>query len=682
MRRSATLPEPNDVTAKGISKKFEYRPEIDGLRALAVISVIIEHFNKALLPSGYLGVDIFFVISGYVISSSLSSNPANSFGDFITGFYSRRLKRLVPALILCVLATSFLICLFDPNPLTSLRTGESALFGLSNMYLLKHSTDYFGASAQLNAFTHTWSLGVEEQFYLLFPVIFWFTGFTRQHRKGSRNLIGILGVLTGCSILLFIRESIAYSPAAFFLMPARFWELSAGCLVFIALNREPSFVALMMKRMPPLAILLSLAAALFIPDRYSIYTTIAVVLLTALLIACVGPGTSGYKILASPAAMYVGRISYSLYLWHWPVLVISRWTVGIHSWLAPLQVGLMLLLAATSYKYVESPLRRAKWSRVRWKSISYGAGASACAAVLLFCVGKTFASSLYTGRRVAAEKDLLSDTYTMPDRSSYWGGEQCVLTGNGQVGKVIPIEGCTLGNFSTAKHRVLVVGNSFSAAFVPAFDKLVMTDGYSVTITSSWGGSPIAEIPSHHPWEEASSYYWGELVPKLISHLRAGDSVFLVDDLAVYLPNGASGASGNAVYQQLHAGLSRMSLELSKRGIRLVVLDGLPFARDAGCGPSVGDKQWFAPFGPPCHFLSKEETLQRRAKLDQMLTDLSNQGKIKVVDLMDIFCPGKICTYDSANGEILYRDEESHPSIAAARLSAPIIREVLTSDGR
>jgi len=149
--------------------KRAYRPEIDGLRALAVIAVIIDHFNKALLPSGYLGVDIFFVISGYVISSSLYNSSAKSFGDFITGFYSRRLKRLVPALVVCILATGILICLFDPNPRASLRTGELALFGLSNIYLLRQATDYFGASAQLNAFTHTWSLGVEEQF-IYFPL--------------------------------------------------------------------------------------------------------------------------------------------------------------------------------------------------------------------------------------------------------------------------------------------------------------------------------------------------------------------------------------------------------------------------------------------------------------------------------------------------------------------------------
>src|ERR1700733_8706782 len=209
----------SDVSVPAVSKKSGYRPEIDGVRALAVISVIINHFNKKLLPSGFLGVDIFFVISGYVISSSLYNSSAKNFADFILGFYSRRVKRLIPALILCVLLTSVLICLFDPNPQASLRTGAAALFGLSNIYLLKQATDYFGPSAQLNAFTHTWSLGVEEQFYVFFPIIFWLTGFARRRSNGLRNLLGVLGFLALCSLILFVRESMLNSSAAFFLMP-------------------------------------------------------------------------------------------------------------------------------------------------------------------------------------------------------------------------------------------------------------------------------------------------------------------------------------------------------------------------------------------------------------------------------------------------------------------------------
>jgi hypothetical protein len=378
----------------------------------------------------------------------------------------------------------------------------------------------------------------------------------------------------------------------------------------------------------------------------------------------------------------VGRISYSLYLWHWPVLVISRWTVGIHWWSVPLQGGLMLFLAVMSYKYVESPMRGAKWSPVRWKSVLYGIGASVCAAGLLSCLSKSSGSDLYTGKRVPEEKDLLMDSYLLPGLSSSWRGEQCVLTDNGQVGKIIPIDGCTLGNFSTAKHRILVVGNSFSAAFVPAFDQLVVTDKYSVTITSSWGASPVAEIPSSNSWDKANNYYWGEVVPKMISHLRIGDSVFLINDIAAFLPESASNVSEQNSLRQLSEGLAKFSQRLSERGIRLLVLDGLPFAREAECEPAIAKQQWFTPFGGPCDFISKQQTLRRRARLDEMLATLRNQRKITVVDLIDVFCPGKVCTYDSSDGQMLYRDVWSHPSVEAARLSAPIIRNALTSDDR
>jgi peptidoglycan/LPS O-acetylase OafA/YrhL len=668
------------VSAHGVSKKSGYRPEIDGVRALAVISVIINHFNKKLLPSGYLGVDIFFVISGYVISSSLYNSSAKNFADFILGFYSRRVKRLVPALILCVLLTSVLICLFDPNPQASLRTGGASLFGLSNLYLLKLATDYFGASAQLNAFTHTWSLGVEEQFYVFFPLIFWLTGFARRHSKGLRNLVCVLGFLAYWSLDLFVREGMLQSPGAFFLMKARFWELSAGALVFVALDSVPS-----VRTVRSLIVLVSLAGALFAPARYSVFTTIVVVLLTALLIASLRPQTLGYEILAHPTAVYIGTISYSLYLWHWSILVISRWTIGIRWWCAPLQAGLMLFLAAKSYRYVENPMRHARWSPIRWKSILYGIAASACAAGLIVILAKPLGRRLYTGRApklAALGTQSLIDNYMVPDKSSSWRGEECVLTGNAQVGKIIPIEGCTLGDFSSAKHRVLVMGNSFSAAFVQAFDELVMSDRYSVTITSVWSASPVPEIPNRGPWEKAADYYWGEVFPSLLSHLRVGDSVFFINDIAAHLPESASNVSEQKFLRQLNEGLAKFSQRLSERGIRLVVLDGLPFAREAECEPAVAKQQWFAPFGGPCHFISKQQTLRRRAELDKMLTTLRNQRKIAVVDLIDVFCPGKVCTYDSSDGQMLYRDVWSHPSVEAARLSAPIIRNVLTSDDR
>ncbi len=366
--------------------KSSYRPEIDGLRAVAVVAVIINHFNKDILPSGYLGVDIFFVISGFVITSSLANHRSESFKDFFLGFYARRVKRLIPALALFAVIVSILICLFNPDPRMSLRTGIASLFGFSNLYLLKQSTDYFATSTELNVFTHTWSLGVEEQYYVLFPLLVWFSGFGRLTAKSERNLFWAAGVLSVASLISFIYLYPTNQPAAYFLMPSRFWELGAGCLLFLAIKHARG-LRRALEAVPPLWVAAGILGVLFIPLEFAMLATVAVVLLTVVLIASLRAGSAGYSLFTNRQVVYIGLISYSLYLWHWGVLSISRWTIGIHWWSVPFQTALMLLLAAASYRYVETPLRRSDWSAFRWQTIAYGIGASASAAVVIVGLG-------------------------------------------------------------------------------------------------------------------------------------------------------------------------------------------------------------------------------------------------------------------------------------------------------
>ena len=147
-----------------------YLPELDGLRAFAVAIVIINHFNKELIPSGFLGVDIFFLISGFVITSSLCNRSENNFWTFISNFYSRRIKRIFPALITCVIVSAIFLCFFNESPEYEIKSAITSLFGLSNFYFIKISMDYFSQTAEINPFLHTWSLGVEEQFYFIWPV--------------------------------------------------------------------------------------------------------------------------------------------------------------------------------------------------------------------------------------------------------------------------------------------------------------------------------------------------------------------------------------------------------------------------------------------------------------------------------------------------------------------------------
>ncbi|WP_216916043.1 MULTISPECIES: acyltransferase family protein [unclassified Synechococcus] len=664
-----------------LSSGAGYRAEIDGLRALAVVAVILNHIDDRLLPSGYLGVDIFFVISGFVITGSLTRRPARSLGDLLLGFYSRRLKRLVPALLVFVVVVGILACLVIPRPHTALRTGISALFGFSNVYLHGQATDYFGTATKLNPFTHTWSLGVEEQVYLLLPLVAWLTGFARPGAGGHRALFGVMGVASLASLIAFVQLYPTQQAAAYFLMPPRLWEMGAGSLLFCLGGVWPA-AARGLGRLPPMAAALGLVGVMLLPLTWAVPATVAAVVLTTLLIASLRQGTAAHRLFSLPALVGVGLISYSLYLWHWGVLSLSRWTIGLHWWSLPFQIGLMVLLSLASYRWVEKPLRQASWAPRRDQTIAIGVGGLAAGAGLLIGVDNLPPFSLYAGRNpipAGMGVESLVDPYRVAGAAGTWQGSPCVLANDGEAAKTIAIEACTLGDFATARHRVLVVGNSFSASFAGAFDELVATDDYAVTITSAWAASPVgnfAALGGGGPFAATNRAYWNRVVPGLVAQLRPGDWVFLVNDMVMFSPP-SQGPGSRLILQTLRVGLSDFSASLAERGVRLAVLNGLPFAREANCHPASAVPQWFSPFGGPCQMPDRAESLRRRQPLDDLLGELQSQGKLQVVDLFDLFCPEGSCTYRARGGEILYRDEHSHPSKQAVRLAAPVIRDVL-----
>ncbi len=666
-----------------LSSGAGYRAEIDGLRALAVVAVILNHIDDRLLPSGYLGVDIFFVISGFVITASLTRRPARSLGDLLLGFYSRRLKRLVPALLLFVVLVGILACLVIPRPHTALRTGISALFGFSNVYLHGQATDYFGTATKLNPFTHTWSLGVEEQYYLLFPLVAWMTGFARPGAGGHRALFAVMGVASLASLIAFVQLYPTQQAAAYFLMPPRLWEMGAGSLLFCLGGVWPAG-ARGLGRLPPLAAVLGLVGVMLLPLAWAVPATVAAVVLTTLLIASLRQGTAAHRLFSRPALVQVGLISYSLYLWHWGVLSLSRWTIGLHWWSLPFQIGLMVLLSVASYRWVEKPLRQASWAPRRDQTVAIGVGGLAAGAGLLIGVDNLPPFSLYAGRNpipAGMGVESLVDPYRVAGAAGTWQGSPCVLANDGEAAKTIAIEACTLGDFATARHRVLVVGNSFSASFAGAFDALVARDDYAVTITSAWAASPVgnfAALGGSGPFAATNRAYWNRVVPGMVAQLRPGDWVFLVNDMVMFSPP-SQGPGNRLILQTLRVGLTDFSASLAGRGVRLAVLNGLPFAREANCHPASAVPQWFSPFGGPCLMPDRAESLRRRQPLDDLLGDLQRQGKLQVVDLFDLFCPEGACTYRARGGEILYRDEHSHPSKQAVRLAAPLIRDVLTS---
>ena len=350
-----------------------YLPQLDGLRAVAVLAVIINHFDANLLPSGYLGVDIFFVISGFVITMSvLSVNKIDR--RFAFKFFEKRLKRLLPALLFYVIVVAILICFVNPYPQLALRTGLSSLLGFSNLYLLKQSVDYFSHSTELNPYTQTWSLGIEEQFYLLFPLLVMIAGPLGFKKNREYTYLFLVSPLVIASLAYFIYFYPINLSVAYFSPLARFWEIGIGSILYILLIKWRQYENSKASRLLLSMIVALTLTSFFFPVEVGLYSTVLIVALSCLLISFSLKAKSSvfHKVLSSFVFVRIGRLSYSLYLWHWGVLALSRWTIGVHWWSVLPQLLLIWVISEFSYRYIENPLRRANFLHSTVKNIIFG----------------------------------------------------------------------------------------------------------------------------------------------------------------------------------------------------------------------------------------------------------------------------------------------------------------------
>ena len=369
---------------------MQYRPEIDGLRALAVIPVVLFHAGIAGFSGGFVGVDIFFVISGYLITSIiLSEQQKNSFT--LAGFYERRARRILPALMLVVLLSAIAAWyLLLPTELVEFGESLVAVGLFASNILFWTQSDYFAATSEFIPLLHTWSLAVEEQFYLIFPV---FMIFTLAWTKSKR--IAALVVTTVLS-LIFCEWAWRNAPEAnFFLAPSRVWELMAGvfCAFYLQQPREPQKLV---SQLGSLAGLLMLVYSIVFFDKSipfpSLYALIPVVG-TVLIILFTDKNTLVGKLLSIPFIVGVGLISYSAYLWHQPLFVFARLNSMDELSVTSL-LGLSLLafiMAYISWRWVEKPFRNRNWlsqRQILWMAL--GCSLILISLGLLFVAGDGF----------------------------------------------------------------------------------------------------------------------------------------------------------------------------------------------------------------------------------------------------------------------------------------------------
>lgn len=659
-------------------ERLGYIPAIDGLRAIAVVSVILFHLWPKLLPGGFTGVDIFFVISGFVVTGSLLGRNFASLGELAKWFYARRLMRIMPALVVMLLAAILVTQLFVPQAWLSnsiAQTGRFAFFGLSNIVLAIDTETYFGPQAAYNPFTHTWSLGVEEQFYLLFPLLlFWHQ---RLH-TGARAICWV-AILTGASLLICAVLGALAPKFAFYLIFSRFWELGAGMLLCLTRDRWLGW-ARRQKWLAPVSAL-AIIAGLTVSEGplFPFPLALLPVLGTLGLIAAICAG-SATRVLGSKPMVAVGLLSYSLYLWHWPVFVLFRWTSGLQTQnLQLLALAIAVALAILSYFLVERPLRTARWIiSARRGRVVGGVSLAVIAAALgghaMFAAHDRITLSV-TGDRFA--------WYADPDRPLDPARSHCTVTdtlekvGGGKTNIWTP-SGCTT---KPAGFAVFVPADSHGVAYTPALRQLAADLGVPVRLYFKPGCPYLKLIESHASRPRCAAFYDGVLAD-IRARAKPNDIVFLPGLRMTRIANqfegdkDAVGAAHDILTDAALEEARQLLVQLSSGGARLVLEAPKPMFPS----PTFRCADWFNRTNPICKGLSVTRTdmLEQRRKVLRAMSGLA--AKVPGATLWDplpALCPGQNCEA-VPGGQPLFFDTDHISGLGNDRLY-PELKQVMLS---
>jgi peptidoglycan/LPS O-acetylase OafA/YrhL len=419
------------------SGKKTYRPDIDILRAVAVISVILFHFGY--LPNGYLGVDVFFAISGYLITRILYDELiVDSFS--LKQFYLRRIRRIIPLMLVVSITTLIVgLVVMLPDDLENLSQSVIATTLFSNNILLwLTSRNYWNLANDFKPLMHTWSLGVEEQFYLLFPFIFLLCTGVRK-----RFVLPVLTLLALVSILLFLFS--ANPGAKFYLTQYRFFELAMGGFAAILFKNKKLGI-----KFQPLWLLI-IVAVLFYPFAFAPDLKLLTVVMSSVAFLCFsGTGNENHWLIGNRnrIGIFLGKISFSLYMWHQPVLAFTRYAFSweINSYQAVLMLLLILVVSILSYYFIEQPFRNQ--TRVNTKRLLASTGLVAITVVAI---------SLYIYSVNGVIRDVPElDEYRSSTEIKLYRKSEKNIDYNSRIYKM------NRAFSSKEKIRILVIGDSFA----------------------------------------------------------------------------------------------------------------------------------------------------------------------------------------------------------------------------
>lgn len=610
--------------------KLKFRPDIEGLRGIAVLLVVLYHAGVTWLPGGFVGVDVFFVLSGYLITRMLLEELQATGRVNLVAFYARRARRLIPAAALTILVTVAIgwLVLSPLAQLQALKTGLSAATYWSNLRFALEAGDYFGANLGRDPLLHTWSLAVEEQFYLAWPLL---TAAIALATGGRRKGVAwALTLVTVASFAVSLWLSEAAPHWAFFSTPARAWEFGVGALAgFVALKKRPAAI------LGPIGVALVVLSGFLLSEALAWpgwWATIPVVgTALALVAGAAAPSSAAPRALSVRPLTGLGRLSYTWYLWHWPALVLTEAAAGpLELWQRLLVAAGALVVSEVTHRLVENPVRyHRRLVPAPRLAVMLMLGVS----LVTTAVAATAASSTEQRqlRYVEAARDL--------PRSHQDG---CHL----QVPAAVPRFDCVYGH-AGSETTVVLFGDSHATQWFPALEAIALERSWRLDVHAKSSCTPAtvrSRLGNGEAYVECDK--WREAV---IASFEASPLDLVV--VATYA------ATSLQPPEAMSVGMSTTLTRLSEAaGAVVYVLDNP--------APGFDAPECLSSKGPARCTYDLQAALQPHAWEAAALADVD----VAVVDLTHDVCDSPMCRVERG-GEILFRDDHHLAAEFAASLS-------------
>lgn len=623
--------------------RLSFRADIEGLRAVAIILVVAAHAGVPFLKGGFVGVDVFFVLSGFLITGLLLREFEARRRISFAAFYARRLQRLLPAVLLAIVGTAIgaMVLLAPFEQSAQAAAAGAAATWTSNLYFALSRLNYFGPTSDTNLFLHTWSLGVEEQFYLLWPawMLFLLGAWQWQGRciNNARLRNGLIATAI-VSFLLCVLLTYTRPEFGFYLVFSRGWQFALGGLAFLIGNQTG-----VLRRFAPggawLGLALIVGAALIIEGKtpYPGYLALIPSLGTAILLLA---GSNGGKLSANAALSIrplqaLGRVSYAWYLWHWPTLLLG-WTLLDHNepWSGAILAVVSLALAVVSYIAVEAPVRKSASLRKRpW--LVLGGGILLMCASLLGARAWSIAVDVWARspgqQRYVNVRDDLPVIYAM-------GCDEWFHSARVRV--------CAFGPAS-AEHTAVLMGDSVAGQWFPAVARTFERPGWRLLVLTK-SSCPMVDEPIFYARigrEYTECETWRNAAISFLQTLRP--DVVLFSSVPTY----------DFTVTEWTAGTARVLDSLERTGARIGVIAPAPLLPFDGPA-CLARRQWRMQV---TQLIDSGACVSAAASRNQVTAAIANavegHPRVRLLAFDESICPDGVCRAER-DGVVVFRDSQ------------------------